>query len=274
MAKPKTKGKAKKGAQKRAEQPSAAPAAAPQPQPTAAPTAKATVLDELARLDAMGLREEQVAGTHYTLVTMKDKEKIPTLEQRVEIAKRLNEVGPKLPRYIPGATRMDADKPSQSAQRIIGEATKHEEKKMTKKGAGALPAGIDPKEIEKAHAQSVKEAEERDRQKAKEDKAKAKKEEADRAAAAKARKKLKGKSVAPTRAQAKPDPKPAKGKAAKPDAVAKPKGGIGGLVVRMLKEGKETPAIIAAVKKEYPKARTSPASVAWYRSKLASGELK
>lgn len=47
-----------------------------------------------------GLMEFAIHGTHLRLLAMTDPNAIPTLEQRVAIAKRLCEVGPFLPRYI------------------------------------------------------------------------------------------------------------------------------------------------------------------------------
>jgi hypothetical protein len=46
--------------------------------------------------------------------------------------------------------------------------------------------------------------------------------------------------------------------------------GIGALVVSLLAEGMETATIVAEVKKRIPGARTSAASVAWYKNKLRS----
>src|SRR4051812_459157 len=55
---------------------------------------------EIKRLEAMGLVEIPVRGSPYTVVGLADPKAEPSLEQRVEIAKRLNAVGPMLPRYI------------------------------------------------------------------------------------------------------------------------------------------------------------------------------
>lgn len=47
-----------------------------------------------------GLMDYKIEGTHLRLLGMVDPTKTPTVEQRVAMAKRLNEVGPFLPRYI------------------------------------------------------------------------------------------------------------------------------------------------------------------------------
>lgn len=78
--------------------------------------------------------------------------------------------------------------------------------------------------------------------------------------AAKAKKKVSKKSLKKVSATA----------AAKPvKEGSKPRGsGIGTMVCDMLLKKKDTEEIIAAVKKANPDAKTSPASVAWYRNKL------
>jgi hypothetical protein len=47
-----------------------------------------------------GLMDYIIAGTHLRLLCMADPSLTPTTEQRVAMARRLNEVGPFLPRYI------------------------------------------------------------------------------------------------------------------------------------------------------------------------------
>lgn len=49
----------------------------------------------------------------------------------------------------------------------------------------------------------------------------------------------------------------------------KPKVGIGALCEKLILEGKSTEEILAAVKDANPAAKTSAASVAWYRNKLS-----
>jgi hypothetical protein len=80
----------------------------------------------------------------------------------------------------------------------------------------------------------------------------------------------------------KPKAKPAAKKAAKKPAskkaAAKPKGkpaakkekqqGIGAFCESLLKQKKSTDEILAAVRSKFPDAKTSPASVAWYRNKM------
>ncbi len=95
-----------------------------------------------------GLKEYEIEGTPLRLLGMEDHEATPTLEQRVAMAKRLNEVGPKLPRYAQ----------IQHNTITIGE--------RTMKGKLVLPAGVDPKEIEKAHRADMKEVAKREKENA------------------------------------------------------------------------------------------------------------
>ena len=46
------------------------------------------------------LKEYAVEGTAYRLLGMEDPSLEPTIEERVAMARRLNEVGPKLPKYV------------------------------------------------------------------------------------------------------------------------------------------------------------------------------
>jgi hypothetical protein len=78
---------------------------------------------ELKRLDALGLCEVPVRGTPYTLVGMKDPAKEPsTIEQRVEMAKRLNAVGPLLPRYVRSFVPENPPDPQSVVDKVIGTA--------------------------------------------------------------------------------------------------------------------------------------------------------
>lgn len=178
--------------------------------------------EEVERLRKLGLKEEPVRGTTLMLVGLIDKTKAPaTNAQILEIAKRLNEVGPRLPHYVKHL--VNEKKPLSSQQAVVDVAR-------------TVASG------DQVRAEAAKE-------KAKEEK-------------------KQGKPVKKEKAA-----KPAKEKGdAKP---AEKKGGIGGLVCKMLLDGKETDAILAAVKKDYPHAKTSAASVAWYRSQLrGEGKLK
>lgn len=83
--------------------------------------------------------------------------------------------------------------------------------------------------------------------------------------------------VAESKKPAKREPKP-KGKpatAAKADGEKKPRGlGIGAFCMDLIKAGKGNEDVLAAVAKKFPDAKTSAASVAWYRNKLKSeGEI-
>lgn len=231
-------------------------------------------VEEAARLSAMGLREYSVAGTPYKLVGMAvEGKEPPTLAQRVEMARRLNEVGPKLPHYF--KVHLKEDKPAATVEAVLS-AAKGEGKMQAKTAASpaAPAAALDTKEIERAHALSVKDAAKREAQKKLDEAKKAKVDELKRKQTAAARKKVKGSSVAPKRTPAErkeADAKAAKApkaKAAPAAAAPKKKGGIGGFCERLLVEGKSNEDILKAVKKEYPSAKTSAASLAWYRSRL------
>lgn len=214
-----------------------------------------------AELDRLGLKEDPVHGCSYSLLMPKGDAEHLTLEARVTMARRHVEVHSYLPRYV----RTDGRKT---------EADNTGDTQMAKKKAAGQPAAAgaapqqqqaapDAKEVQKAFDASRPEWEKQQKEKAaaearakKEAEAKAKKE-------ASARKALKKKDVTP---KAKPGKKQEK---AKPGAQPKKAGGgIGGLVCKLLVAGKETDDILKEVKKEFPKARTSAASVAWYRSKL------
>jgi hypothetical protein len=47
-----------------------------------------------------GLIDVAIEGTHLTLLGMRDPAATPDMDQRLAMARRLNEVGPKLPRYV------------------------------------------------------------------------------------------------------------------------------------------------------------------------------
>lgn len=73
------------------------------------------------------------------------------------------------------------------------------------------------------------------------------------------------KSVAPAKKPGRPaGPK-------KPEAEKKPRGhGIGAFCMELLRQGKSNAEVLEAVAKRFPEAKTSAASVSWYRNKIAS----
>lgn len=80
-------------------------------------------------------------------------------------------------------------------------------------------------------------------------------------------------AASPTEAQneaaTKKAEKAAKVKADKPPKEAKPRGqGIGAFCVQMIQDGADNAAILKAVQEKWPDAKTSPASIAWYRNNL------
>lgn len=202
---------------------------------------------ELARLAKMGLVEILIAGTSITLVGLKDEGAAPpTLEQRLEMARRLNEVGPKLPRYVklinpelPAKSVSDVVKAAKGELRMVKKPSKAKEPEVPAHMFHSTNAGKTQEEVAKRHAAEAK---------------------AEKKAAAKAPAKPKPAKAA--KPAAKPSPKPAK------TAEPKKAGGIGGLVCKLLVARKTPEEILAEVKKQFPKARTSNASIAWYRSKL------
>lgn len=166
--------------------------------------------EEVARLKKLGMREIPIKGTTLMLVGLIDEKGAPaTVEQRVEMAKRLNEVGPKLPRYV---QHLVNEKKPESSTRAVAEVA-------------ACVASGDKVRLEAAQAKAKEE----------------------------------GKKPAKPEKKAKP---------AKEGAAKKPAGGIGGLISKMLVDKKGTEEILAEVKKQFPSAKTSAASVAWYRSQL------
>jgi hypothetical protein len=212
-----------------------------EPKPDGGAASPAEVGAEAARLAKMGLAEVPVAGTSLTLVGLKDEGAAPpTLAQRLEMARRLNEVGPKLPRYV---KLINPDLPAKSVTDVIN-AAKGELRMVKKPGKAKEPevlahmfhstnAGKTQEEVARRHASEAK---------------------AERKAAAKGPKK--------------PEPRPAPRAAPKKAAEPKKAGGIGGLVCKLLVARKTPDEILAEVKRQFPKARTSNASIAWYRSKL------
>lgn len=208
--------------------------------------------------DPPELIETEVAGTPYKLLACAGDPLKLTVAQRIEMAKRLVEVGPKLPHYVPQAN------PEQAAKGgAMGKGAAEETKKAEERAKLNTPTPIEEalknpqtaKEKRKAQAKAIGESAARHGQAAQERK-KAEAEE-------KAAKKGAGKPAAER------SPKKAAG-------TGKSKGfGIGAFCEGLLLKGKTTEDILAAVKKEYPKAATKAASIAWYRNKLiVEGKLK
>lgn len=135
-----------------------------------------------------GLKEIEAHGTAIKLFVMADPRQIPTDEQRLAIARRLNEVGHLLPKYIPQ-----------------GEHT-------MRKSSG-IP-GVTPAQIIKDHAQNLKDEAKRLKEKAAQEKAKAKADAAKLKQEAAQKKKMKTADVTP-KVTVKEEPTPKKG-AAKP----------------------------------------------------------
>lgn len=66
--------------------------------------------------------------------------------------------------------------------------------------------------------------------------------------------------------------KAAKAKAAKPPSEAKPRGlGIGAFCVELIKKGKSNDEILEAVRAKWPDAKTTTASLNWYRADIKRG---
>jgi hypothetical protein len=227
---------------------------------------------EAGRIARLGLVEVAVAGTALTLLGPADKAKPLTLAQREEMARRLNEVGPMLPRYYGKQERWKLGSSTDEREKAMQPKGKEEGKQADATAAAApSPNAVVPADGgKKAKAASTTTK----KGKGKSGPVTVKKfvpstpEEVDRFTK-KAEKERKAKEAEAAKA-AKSAPKAPK-KKAKKSAASGPKkegGGIGGLVSKLLIAKKSNEEILAAVKKEYPKARTSAASIAWYRSKL------
>ena len=246
--------------------------------------------DGKAAKPSMALVEVPVANTALTLLGPPDGKRLEdlTVEERVAMATRLNEVGPRLPRYQGGrkflaglkkdpaglvpatgtevidghtvATQSIETIEKETAMSTKNTAAKKSSKKPAKVAAkkpatgGHISADLQHK-MKVVGDGAIKVAAKMLTQKAEKDAAKKKE------AAAKAKDKK----------ASKPADKKAGGKAA--DKGPK-KPGIGALVRQLLKAKKTTEEILVAVKKEFPKAKTTPASIAWYRSDMKeAGEL-
>lgn len=208
---------------------------------------------ERQRLAKMGLIEVPIAGSPYSML-MVEEGKIATLEQRVEMARRHNEIAPHLPKYVKQQTK------TQPENKDMAKAKKDKgEEKAAAPETAPAPQSSDEANLKAAAASAAA---------AQQDKLGIAIEEAK----ARARKRRKAKIAAsqPKAAEApkKPAAKPAKPEKAAEKKPAKKAGGIGGLVSDLLVKKKSNEEILAAVKKDFPKARTSAASIAWYRSKL------
>jgi hypothetical protein len=195
--------------------------------------------EEVARLRKMGLKEYPVKGTHLMLVGLAEPGKEPaTVAQRVEMAKRLNDVGPRLPKYVLHLVNEKRPESSTKAILDVAQTVFTSEELMAKKKAAEDKAaekaaeGAGPKRRTKKVAAEPT----------------SKTKQTTEKAAAKQKAKGNGKSNG--------------------DAAPKKRGGIGDLIRAQLLAKKSTEEVLAAVKKEFPDAKTSPASIAWYRSEL------
>lgn len=167
-----------------------APAAAV---PKAVPVHAGIDAEESKRLDAMGLEEVAVEGTHLRLIGLKDGKAKPTTEQRVEMAKRMVDVGPRLPKYVPQRIAVPAPGAAPTTTND-GEASMAKSKlpKDPSIPKGETPSGIPGVSVEQVDAsfeKNKKEYEAKQKKLAKEEAAKKKAEEDKLRAAAKARKK-------------------------------------------------------------------------------------
>lgn len=52
------------------------------------------------------------------------------------------------------------------------------------------------------------------------------------------------------------------------------KQGLGALAVALIKEGKDNDTVLAKIKAKFPKAKTTLASIAWYRNNLRANGVK
>jgi hypothetical protein len=148
---------------------------------------------ERQRLAKMGLFEVPVAGSPYSTLKVEDG-KIATLEQRVEMARRHNEIAPHLPKYVKQQTKIQPENNDMARAK----KDKGEKKAEAAPATAAAPQSSDECNLKAAAASAT--------------------------------------------------------------AAEQDKLGIA------MEEANEE--ILAAVKKDFPSARTSAASIAWYRSKL------
>lgn len=229
------------------------------------------------RLLALGLRELVIKNCPYRLLVLADADAVPTMEQRLMIARRINDVGPKLPQYIPKGALMKRSIP-----------------------------GITNAELQKVFDQNQKDEAERQKKLAQEAKKKEKEEAAKIKAAAAQRKKTKSVDVTPkvspelakkvaakqakekaakatiTKSEKKPATATAKGK--KFDVPKVPAGGFnktnkpatsGELIRARIMEHKMTDAQIAAeVRKLFEGRNTSETDVRWNRGQMRVRGMK
>lgn len=103
--------------------------------------AEAEAKAEAERIAKLGLVEIPVKGTSLTLLGLPDPTATPaTMEQRVEMAKRLNEVGPRLPKYV--QRYFNPELPGKSVQEIVDHAFEFGEGQQKKK----FTTQVDPKQ--------------------------------------------------------------------------------------------------------------------------------
>ncbi len=251
-----------------------------------------------------GLVEIAVNGSAYKLLGMQNQAATPTLEQRVAIARRLNEVGPKLPKYVKNVIQEKPLHAPVAAEATEGVTTQIGVPDMGKK---TTVGGLNVKEIEKAFEQNRKEVEQREKEKKVQEAADKKAAEKKAKQESEARKKMKCKDVSPRTehlSQAKREQleKPVKGKSQDPGAKVKgissppvrkaagmtpapvPKGGFtkdnrpatsGELIRSRIMEQKLTDdAIAAEVRKLWPGRTTAVSDVRWNRSQMQKAGVK
>jgi len=240
---------------------------------------------------AFGLVEIPVEGTSLTLLGLPPgaDPKMLTLEQRIDIARRLNEVGPSLPKYRPkgksflsgmkwdsstaakeplnqGVTmRTEEQEQSESAEQADPQAAPKKSKRKSSGEKASHPADHDPK-TEKA-MEDARQSFEKARAAKKKSGVARSADEVKKAAKAATK-------AAKTKPAAKSEKPASNGKGRGSAGGGKGKG-IGAFCSDLLLKNKTTEQILAAVKEKYPDAKTSPASIAWYRNKLREeGKLK
>lgn len=103
--------------------------------------AEAEAKAEAERIAKLNLIEIPVKGTSLTLLGLRNPKAAPaTMEQRVEMAKRLNEVGPRLPKYV--QRYYNPELPGKSVQEIVDHASDFGEGQQKKK----FTTQVDPKQ--------------------------------------------------------------------------------------------------------------------------------
>lgn len=242
---------------------------------------------DAARLVPEGLLEVPVPNTAVALLAPATTGAELTLNQRVAMAERLNQVRDSLPRYVRKEKLFDGVRPranlelgttssagqgstdaaqTNSTTQEYDMSTAATAVKATGKtnGIGHISQEL-RKQMKVVGDGAIKMGQRILAEKAAKEKAKA---DAKAAKLSKTAKKATKKTATPGDKADKPS-----AKAPKAPKATKVRG-IGTIVREALKAKKSTEECIALVKKEFPKAKTTPASVAWYRNDLRErGEL-